>query len=180
MPRADLSAREALNTMQPYMSALKGKWFPLGLSSAGNLNHSGRIAVGAWKITYGSADEHNVVACWMWSEGHLSFSEEYAPILVAPELPPLIPLGDEWLDSVDVARIVSQAGADKLADKTGFFMSLRPAPDSPLAWEVHANTLEKPGHMTLRIWAVSAITGALLGRIFERRDGQRTVERWTR
>jgi hypothetical protein len=108
LPRPDLSAREALILIKPFMAQFEPPWHLASLGSYGFIQVDGR---GDWRPSYRYAASDDVIHVPLIANGavgRLSFQGQTMPAHAMSGVQEAVPLSDEWLDSTDVAVIVAR------------------------------------------------------------------------
>ena len=176
LPRPDLSAREALQLIKPFMARFGAPWHLASLGSYGRIQVDGR---GDWRPSYRYAASGDVIHVPLIAKdrnGRLSFQAEVMPAHAISGAHEAIPLPEEWLDSTDVAAIVArQAPPEGLGKPYLGLMSLAPQKDLPLLWTVFQSAVDRSSKFASWILAIDATTGQLMFETLGRLSGSMII-----
>jgi hypothetical protein len=179
LPRPDLSAREALTLIEPFMQKFQSDWFLARIFGGGALKKDGRLEPrnGVWDFAYANSSSGEVVRAALYPNGRLGFQAYMAreDFLSVPEQDAL-PVN--WLDSTDAAEIVRPEAFPRAGDfDYGLWMSLRPIEDGPPIWEVGRTAIDGPpgGPLLMHKLVLHAQAGEILYETFEVNDKGRVT-----
>jgi hypothetical protein len=181
--RPDLSAREALELITPFVGSFSTAWRLVGVFGGGRLKQSGRLepGVGVWQFTYMDPNNRNddVIGVWLFFNGNLSFHGQSAigPVTSVRSGPH--PLVGSWLDSSDIAEIIDgEPRPDGIDEDYSLSMALRPVDCAPLVWEATRLSVGHPqGSGTVRhVLVVDAATGGVVFETLERREHGKIIQ----
>jgi hypothetical protein len=192
LPRPDLSAREALELITPFVGSFGTAWRLVDVFGGGRLKQSGRLepGVGVWQFTYIDPSNRNgdAVRIWLFFNGNLSFHGQSSLGPVTFGRSGLQPIESNWLDSSEIAEIVDgEPRPDGINEDCSLSMSLRPIDGAPLMWEITRLSVGHPqGSGTVRhVLVVDAATGGVVFETLERREHGKITQarqrrRWER
>jgi hypothetical protein len=186
--RPEVSASEALTIIEPLIVGIDPPRFLAGLTGEGSISLEGypRIGVGCWSATFcvpnrAELDLLRVNLFPKGAEARVAFRRQMIPASIADSSPPVVALGDDWLDSTDIAAIVARdAVLPEEGTSPSLFMRLQPYPPLPLCWEVMRTSTPAPRQLVQLTWAIRSDSGNVLWQKFERRVGSEIVESWSR
>jgi hypothetical protein len=183
LPRPDLSAREALELIAPFVSRFGTAWRLVGLFGGGRLSQSGRLepGVGVWQFTYMDPNDRSddAVEVWLFFNGNLSFHGQSAIGPVTSVRRGIQPLEDNWLDSSEIAEIIYGEPLPHGFNKDySLSMSLRPIDGAPLMWKVTRLSVGHPhaSGMVRHVLVVDAATGGVVFETLERREHGKIIQ----
>jgi len=182
LPRPDLSAREALELITPFVCSFGTAWRVAGLFGGGRLKQDGRLepGVGVWQFTYMNPEDRSgdAVGVWLFFNGNLSFHGQSATGQVPSGRRGIEPLEGNWLDSSEIAEIVDgEPRPDGIKEDYSLSMSLRPIDGAPLMWEVTRLSVGHPhaSGMVRHVLVVDAATGEVVFETLERREHGKAI-----
>ncbi len=179
VPRPDLSAREALQLLTPFMRGLGPAWTLASLFGGGNLTSGGRLApgVGLWQFSY--VDTRRPLAdslsAWLYFNGSLSFHAQ-GPGPSTPENLRL--LEADWLDSADVAeRLRAEPSPEGFGAESGLTMMLQPVEGSRLYWQATRTSIARDEQFLIsrHVLIADAMNAEVLFETFEQTRQGRTI-----
>ena len=181
LPRPDLSAREAFDIVEPFVSKLQPEWHLAEIFGNGRVKSDGRLdpSVGAWQFTYRKNTGVDFIYASLYFSGNLGFHGQTAPGYIATSLPPALALPNDWLDSSDIAKIVGREPIPAgLSPNYSLVMRLRPEAEIPLIWDVtrHFVMADRRHDASDHLLAVDAKSGDIVFETFERKEGGKLVE----
>jgi len=177
LPRPDLSAKEALAIVRPFMVRYERLW-PLCEIFCGNVTPAGRLSSHvAWTFTYRHRDGVNYLRTSLYSNGNLAFDG----VTALMSLRAAIPISGDWMDSTDVVGLVSQNWMQQeIHSPATWSLTLTHQPDLPTLWEIAhraAPHVERERHTYSKTeWAVNATYGDVLFERFEVMENGRLVK----
>lgn len=174
LPQPYLSAREALGLIFPFMARFKSPWSLTMLSSYGLIRPDGR---GIWQARWRRGDSGDMVQVALFKDGRLIFGADTAPPHATAYLLQAIELPERWLDSSDIAAIVTRLRIPKGVVRPSLaLMTLRSFENAPHVWETQFHT-DRVANESFVLWTVyvSATSGDIIAEQLSRKDGYMIV-----
>jgi hypothetical protein len=169
LPRADLSAREALAIVEPFAAGFKSPWHLASLSGGGGIQDDGRNnpRFGMWCFTYRDVAAGKAIDIRLYGMGSLSFQGDIMPSFTESNVAGAAPLSNDWLDSTEIALIASRQEVPREVGELapGSFMRLAPQKGMPLCWEITREALHRDSDFRSWKLAIEATSGQV---VFER------------
>jgi hypothetical protein len=183
LPRPDLSAREALDLVTPLVRGLSTAWRLQSVFGGGRLQRSGRLepGFGLWQLRYTGPDDPDgdTLSVSLYFNGNLTFEGQPTFGPTTSDRGELQFLEVNWRDSSEIADIVAaEPVPDGIEDDHSISMSLRPIVGAPLVWEVRRTSVSRSSVPTMasHVFAVDAVSGAVLVETFDLRENGKVVE----
>lgn len=134
LPQPYLTAREALEFIVPFMAPFKPPWSLTMLSTYGFRLPDGR---GIWQARWRYGDSGDTVQVVLLQDGRLSFKANTTPSHATDRLMKVMDLPERWLDSTDIAAIVTRLPVPGGFTKSSLgSMTLGSFIDHPHLWEI--------------------------------------------
>jgi hypothetical protein len=173
LPHPYLSAREALNVIDPFVARFKSSWSLTTLCTYGSLLPDGRAV---WQARWRYGDSGDMINAALLNDGRLSFWTDTAPAYAIDYLMAAIDLPENWLDSTDIAPIVAcMPVPDGFAGSLGF-MALRSYEHFPAVWEI-LSPGDRNSDKPFASWTIylDAGSGEVMAEFLGRRHGAEVV-----
>lgn len=174
LPRAYISAREAFDLIAPFMAQFRPPWNLTMLSTYGFCAPDGR---GIWQARWRYGDSGDTVQVALLRDGRLIFRANTSPSDVTHLLMKAVHLPERWLDSTDIAGIVTRLPVPNgFSQSTMDLMTLRSLEDHPHVWEILFSD-DRNGVETFASWTIllDAASGDVMAERLDRRVGARIV-----
>lgn len=163
LAKADLSAREAVEIVRPFIAALAGDWGLARIGGYVQLTAEGRlVGAGAWRIAFARLDKprSEAVNVSLYGSGLLAFTA-----MRQVESVPLLPT--TWIDSTAAASaIAAQPVPPGMTGDYLAYMSLEVLKDGQSVWMM-AHGVQEGEALTApddRHFCVDAVSGEFIGR----------------
>jgi hypothetical protein len=161
-PRSDLSAKEALAIVRPFMTEYESAW-PLARIAGVGLNNEGRLENGEWVFTYCVAGSKMYIQVSLTHYGHLSFRSEGMGVPRRSCVPLATSEQLNWLDSFEIANIVGQQELPSEIDLalSSLSMDLEQDPTLPPIWRArrYSSRQDPNDHLATMEWFINALSG---------------------
>ncbi|MBC8050796.1 MAG: hypothetical protein H7X92_11740 [Chitinophagales bacterium] len=173
LPRPDLSAREALAIVAPYMARFEAPWHLFRLSVQGRTTSEGRndAVVGCWRFYYRKGFSGDVIEVWIFGNGNLGFKGMRVDQDAIGPPRKLVGQGD-WMDSTEIMACVNEfekpSGLDSIY--TGI-MTLDFQKHARLMWELSLGSENRDAECANWDISVDALDGELVAEILSKRFG---------
>lgn len=162
LPRLDLSAKEALAVVRPFMTEYESA-LPLAEISGVGLDSEGRLRNGEWNFQYCVGGSKTYIRVSLAHFGHLRFESETMGVPWDSCVPLATVEPQAWLDSLEIANIVGQQELPSEIDWTSsdLSMDLEHRPTLWPAWRVarYASRQDVDDHLATIEWFVDALSG---------------------
>lgn len=167
LPTHDLSIRQALELVRPFMAKHEPPWF---LTGAFVSFSSPTLKPAIWDFFYGRKTDADSIRASLHPNGNLSFRGETAFFGSGMSAP--APLPSDWLDSVAIDKIIREESTPfGFGGEYGLSMSLRATEGDPLLWQASRHFIDAV-HFKYAVhsFAVDAITGEIVFETFEQQQ----------
>jgi hypothetical protein len=160
LPRPDLSAREALTIVTPFMARFTWPWHLASLSTYGYIGAEGR---GPWRFSYRRGDSGDVIHVALMESGKLAFQGDRISGFTLSDVENPTPLPENWLDSTEIADVVGrQPRPSELTRPHLGMLQLTPRKNLALSWRALWTNLDRDCEFASWTVCIDALTRDVL------------------